>query len=35
MMWSDEQTLVIALVAGNATRALTVDQLHTWWSSHS
>jgi serine/threonine kinase PknH len=34
IMWTDEQTLVVAVV-GSKTPGPTMDQLYTWWTSHS
>ncbi|OSC41045.1 serine/threonine protein kinase [Mycobacterium decipiens] len=34
VMWSNEQTLVFALVAGKP-QGPTLDQLYKWWASHS
>ncbi|OBK20042.1 serine/threonine-protein kinase [Mycobacterium asiaticum] len=34
VMWSNENTLVFALVAGNP-QGPTLDQLYDWWASHS
>jgi serine/threonine kinase PknH len=34
IMWTNEQTLVVAVV-GSKTPGPTIDQLYTWWTSHS
>jgi serine/threonine-protein kinase len=34
VMWSNQQTLVFAL-AGGKTSGQTLDQIYTWWTSHS
>jgi len=34
VMWSNQQTLVFALAGGKAS-GQTLDQIYTWWTSHS